>query len=63
MSQTSSDVRVKSYGRLEQENLSLRAEVEFYEKEVESLREQVSFYKIELDQVLLLLKKRGISNE
>ncbi len=58
MSQPSSDVRVKSYGRLEQENISLRAEVEFYEKEIESLREQVSFYQTELDQVLLLLKKR-----
>ena len=62
MSQTSS-MRVKSYGRLEQENISLLAEVEFYEKEIESLREQVSFYKTELDQVLLLLKKRGVSNE
>jgi predicted HTH domain antitoxin len=56
-------VRVKSYRRLEQENISLRAEVEFYEKEIESLREQVSFYQTELDQVLLLLKKRGVSNE
>ena len=56
-------MRVKSYGRLEQENISLLAEVEFYEKEIESLREQVSFYKTELDQVLLLLKKRGVSNE
>lgn len=63
MSQPSSDVRVKSYRRLEQENISLRAEVEFYEKEIESLREQVSFYQTELDQVLLLLKKRGVSNE
>ncbi len=58
MSQTSSDVRVKSYGRLEQENISLRAEVEFYEKEIESLREQVSFYQTELDQVLLLKKRK-----
>ena len=58
MSQTSSDVRVKSYGRLEQENISLRAEVEFYEKEVESLREQVSFYKAELKQVMLLKKRK-----
>jgi hypothetical protein len=58
VSQTSSDVRVKSYGRLEQENISLRAEVEFYEKEIESLREQVSFYQTELDQVLLLKKRK-----
>ena len=63
MNKTSNEVRVKSYGRLEQENISLRAEVEFYEKEIESLREQVSFYQTELDQVLLLLKKRGISDE
>ena len=53
MNRTSSEVRVKSYGRLEQENIALRAEVEFYEKEVESLREQVSFYQTELEQVML----------
>jgi hypothetical protein len=44
---------------LEQENISLRAEVEFYEKEIESLREQVSFYQTELEQVMLLKKQKG----
>jgi hypothetical protein len=37
VSQPSSDVRVKSYGRLEQENISLRAEVEFYQTELEEI--------------------------
>jgi len=47
------NMRVKSYGRLEQEVRALEDQVKFYEKEIESLREQVSFYQTELEQVML----------